>query len=847
MRAPWHLATSSLAGRKGRSALLVAAVALASALTVAVSVGIDTLAASVTLTTGQMVGLADARVRHRFGGKLEASLLQEIRAWPQTRYAAASVEVGVSLTLPRTGKTVTLVAHGVEPELYAKLYPTRLQSGDMLALPGDCVIDQQAAARLDAVVGDTLRVIRFGEPIELRVVGVLDRPPLEVLQRRVVMVALPMAQKIAGYTDRFDQIDVQLVDRAALGEDLPELPPTAMFQTVASASTGLNRAMRSARLAMLMVAALVYLASSLIILTSLTTAVTQRMRELAILRCIGTSRGQLAASQILAGAMLALLGALAGAPLGLAAGYAMYWHKAHALPAGLVVQPATLLFTFAAATGAGVLGSLYPALLAAGASPLKVLASRARPARWPGISICTVAGVLLVAVQPTILMTQRDDQLAAWATLFAGVPSLFVGFFLLSVPVLLLIAQGLAPLLAMLLRIPASLLRQTLLATPYRHAFTGGALSVGLAVLVVIWTVGRSATGSYFANVKMPDAFVHSFGGLSEQQLLELKKAPVITKIVATTMFPVDARENRFGLAGFAPDLTQFVASDIEPFVNMTDLTWVQGDPRQAILEMQKGRAVLVSKEYLIAHGVGLGKSVTLDTPLRGEVEFRVVGVVSSPGLDMAVHFFGIQRAYADAAISCVFGTRQDAASYFGVDQTHLVLLQLDESVDDTTALQQVRSAAPGTVAGLSRHILRMVRVVTDDFMALASSVALAALLIACAGVGNLIVANIAARRFEFGVLRAVGGSQGLLGRLILAETLVLAAVGCVIGTGLGMALAFVTQQLHRRMVGLTYTPELPWDIAGYGWLAVALGALIAAAAPIVKLMRTHPRGLLAG
>src|SRR4029079_4177935 len=94
----------------------------------------------------------------------------------------------------------------------------------------------------------------------------------------------------------------------------------------------------------------------------------------------------------------------------------------------------------------------------------------------------------------------------------------------------------------------------------------------------------------------------------------------------------------------------------------------------------------------------------------------------------------------------------------------------------------------------------------SQTFMALASTVAIASLIIACLGVGNLILANIAARRYEYGVLRAMGASRGMLGRIVAAETLLVALVGCIVGTGLGIQLAATGQSLHRRLVGLVYS-----------------------------------------
>ncbi len=83
MRALWHLAINDLAGRRGRTVLLVVAVALAMVLTVGVAAAVGTLTGSVQHVVGRVVGLVDLHVRHQFTGRVPQSLLDEVRSWPE--------------------------------------------------------------------------------------------------------------------------------------------------------------------------------------------------------------------------------------------------------------------------------------------------------------------------------------------------------------------------------------------------------------------------------------------------------------------------------------------------------------------------------------------------------------------------------------------------------------------------------------------------------------------------------------------------------------------------------------------------------------------------------------------
>ena len=74
MRGLWPFARRSLLGRRGRTALLVSAVALAASLVVAVTSGMRTAQASLEDSISKAMGATDARIVHLHGLNLS-------RAW----------------------------------------------------------------------------------------------------------------------------------------------------------------------------------------------------------------------------------------------------------------------------------------------------------------------------------------------------------------------------------------------------------------------------------------------------------------------------------------------------------------------------------------------------------------------------------------------------------------------------------------------------------------------------------------------------------------------------------------------------------------------------------------------
>jgi len=849
MRALWRLTIKTLAGRRGRTALLVLAVALATVLTVAVASAIGTIGRSVEHIAGSVAGLADVSVRQRFGGRLRQSLLDDIRSWPEVELACGRVEGGATLRVKGTDRKFTATLRGVEPHVDSQLVPRDFVVGRTVSSDSEVMICPKLQRELKADLGDVLEVIVLGRNVELTVVGVFKRPKLAVIQRPTAVTQLAQARTLVDQPGQLDSIFIKLrpgVDVEGWVESRTDgSPANVAFRTSASVRVGVNRYMRFSKLLLYVLTVLASLSSGFLILASLTTAVTQQTREMAIFRCLGASRLQLGGAQLGAGSLIALSGAAIGAPLGLLAAYALFHKFQDALPGGFSVNPAGVGVAISGCLAAGLLGASYPAFLAATARPLEALTLRARRPKNRHVVLCAAAGIALASMQPVAMVLPIPGEWVVWFWVYFGLPANFVGCFLLGAPLLVLIARGAAPALSKLLRLPRTLLGQSVLATPIRHGFTGGTLMISLGLLVAVWTMGRSLTTGWLGAVKMPDAFAYKLQSFTDEQRQAVGNTQAAVQVCPTAMFPVRIEGMQFGLKKISPQKTLFVGTDMESFVRMADLDWREGDPKTALRRLAAGRALLVTREWSVAHGVGVGTTLSVET-LKGPVDFQVVGVTGSTGMDAAVHFFGIRRPFTNASVSSVFGTLDDAKRYFGVKDVNLLLISLRDDIGDDEAVEQLRDAAPGSLVGTSRAMRQRGDKGFARMMTVASVLAVGNLILACLGVGNLIVAEVMSRRFEFGVLRAIGGRRGLLGRLVAGQTIVIALVGCTAGTILGLEFALIERGFHRRLIGIEYAPHPPWDVIAWGSLVVIGAALTAALPAIWWLTRQRPRSLLA-
>lgn len=877
MRAAWFIATSNLRGRWRRHALITIATALAASLSVFTAGMLGTMHASVVASVTQVAGLGDLMVRHRYGERIPAAMRRHVGAWDQVALIAGRFGTGANISFPKQGRRLQGIALGIDPSVDHLLNPLPLSAGRKVSTAGEAVLDHDVAEQLGASVGDLIhlqsgvsmdvlggladrmlghRNDRWAngpstpETIALRVVGIRQRPALSILQRPTALMALADAERLAGMHGKLDSLHLKLRDgvnpedfRAAKA---PMLPGSVVFQSSAGLAAGANRALRAIRLSEAVLAIFVLLCSGLMILTGLTTAVEQQQRELATLRCIGAERRHVVISQLIVGSLLGVVSVIVALPLGLAASYALHAYRPGDTAVAFSPDPAGLIVAVAATLLAGLGGAAVPAWRAAAIPPVRAMASRSTAASRRGLLASAAIGATMIALQPLVLLLPVPDVAALWFYLGGGVVFTVTGYFLLSVPLTAVAACTLAPTIALALRLPRHLLRQSVAKTPYRHGFTGAAMMLGVAMLISVWTGGRAILSQWFTQVRMPDGFVHSVFPMTDAQLAFMQTTPVLTDTCATTAFPVQIVDVQFGAKGVTPPHTLFTSFDPDAFFRMADLQWVQGDPERARRRLREGGAVLVSREYLVAHGIGVGSRIGVATP-DGDVQpFDVAGVIASPGLDVAVSYFGIHRYYADASISTIFGTRDDARRYFHNTAVNLVLVRFAAHQSDEAVLAQLHAGMPGTISGSARQIRLAVEDAWSALLRTASGMAVTFLLIASFGVGHILAANLDARRYEYGVLRAVGAPPLLLGRLILGETVVITTVAAVLGTLLGGQFALVDRLFLGRLYGWAYSITWPVDVILTAAGATLLFGCIAAMPSVRHLVVTSPAALLA-
>ena len=674
-----RFAWRSLRARPLRTALSVVGIALGVAVLFAALATDAGIEAGVGRTVDDVMGRADLRVGAFEEQGLSAATLTAIRATPGVAAAAPLLEQRTYLqrdplvTAPATvaayESPVTVI--GLDPTTDGSatgIHDAQVAAGTGLAAGGanDALLPAGLAHDLGLAVGDSLTLLGSDGPVTFRVSGLLaGAGPDPAAGGRSIVVSLAASATLFGQGGS-SWVDVRLGPEATVDGVAAEFDQRLTFEPyVISDRTDLAASLRASTAGFqaltALIAAVTLFGGAFLIFNTLSMTLSERVREIGLLRAAGTTRGQIHRLVF----VQALILGVAGSVLGLLLGYglsALIVRTVGSLgdravpidgpavpPFGLILAGLVgLLVTMAAA--------LEPAIQAGRISPIEAL----RPAqptrrtiagqvRWLVAVVVTVgvAGLALwpIAVGPFGLADPATGggigrPLLVYAVLLAVT---------LATPLVLGPLGRLAGLpFALLLPTEVRLSRGSLARDRKRTALTVGALTIGLAIIVALGGLAGSAhaaTDAWLTDVIPGDLVATSIRPVaaSEGIAQQLAAVPGVARVSPIARFAVAFRGVRLDAAAVA-------GSDLAVDGR---LTFVAGDRRAALAALDTGGSTIVPAA--VAGEFGLQVGDTLQLPVGGgdAVDERIVGIVA--------------RGLPGQSGEAVLIGWSDATSHFGV------------------------------------------------------------------------------------------------------------------------------------------------------------------------------------
>jgi putative ABC transport system permease protein len=831
----------SLLARKLRLLLTAAAIVLGVGVVSGTFVLTDSVGAKLRERTA-VVGV-DVQVRARYEVLAEAAdPNRPTEPVPATLLARVQRVEGVRAAFGWVAGTVERAGAGGEPERVLARSVDPSWAGDVTAgrlpsAPGEVAIDQASAERDGVRLGDPVRVgYERGGPRTLTVVGTVRTG--RVGGGALVGLEAATARRLLGDPGRLGGIDVQaaggttrqtLRDRVAgaVGDGYGAITGAE----VADAQAGYQaRNLSQLNAVLLAFGLLALLVGALVMHNTFAITVAQRTRELALLRCLGASRGQVRRSVLLEALAVGAAASVVGLALGTVAAFGIRslleaaGEDGQDLPVGtLLVTPRTIAVALGLGIAVTVLSALTSARQATRVPPVAALRAEA------AIRVDRRASLVPVAVG-TLVTLAGAGAVAAGLTLGgagaaslagAGAAGMLLGVIALG-PVL-------APALARVVGLPVErglgprgrLARLNAARNPRRTAATAAALLVGLTLVSVFAVLAASTEASVRAafdrRVRADYELEAGADPIDPAVVGRLEAAPELGEVVA-----VRAAEG--GAAGFP---VRVAAAD------PATLRRVALDVTQGGLGDLTAGGVAVARTRADANGWRVGSPLRLRLP-GGQETFTVSAVYD----DADVFGVPVGGVRADYLLTEADGRR------LGVADLEWVYVKAAAGVTPRASRAAVERALAGDGGVRLRDRAALLDETLTQFdQATRVYVALFGLSVLAAGFGiaNTLALSVVERVREVGLLRAVGMQRRQVASMIRWEAVIIAGIGTLLGVGLGVcsgwALVASLRGAGLEVVSLPAV-KVAAAVALVGLLAVLAAALPARRASRIDVLR---------
>ena len=822
----------SMLAHKVRMLLTTASIALGVALLAGTLILTNTMGTAFDMLFGKISSGTDAVVRTEAPytategvgterGPIAASVLDRVRQVDGVRVAEGSVS-GYALLTDNDGRAITTNG-GAPTNGYSMPADERLRgevellSGHAPEGPHEVAIDATSAEDHDIALGSTIKVLFQGPTQEFTVVGTVGYGDgiKDLGGTTSAYFDTATAQQVLGSPDEFDSIDVSAepgVSQAELADRLSEVVP-AGAEAVTGAAVAQENAdatkenFRIVGIIFGVFAAIALFVGSFIIWNTFTMTVTQRSREIALLRAIGARRRQVLGSLLLEALVLGLAASAAGIGLGVlvAKGLKSLMDAVGlALPFTALQVPSSAIWaSLVVGTGVTVVAALVPARRATKVLPIEALRESTPGAERPSL-VRAVVGLGVLGAGAAAMV---------WS-LYGGAPFKVFGLGLLAAMVGVLVALPLAvrPLAAVvaaplkLRGISGEMARQNATRNPRRTSATAAALMIGLT-LVVSMGVFASSLKASFGDVLSDRTDADLYVATSSTSAPGF--SPSVVDAVAAVDGVAEVSANGWGQARFDGEPSSYSAVDPSNADDVMNL-----DVSQGSFADLGDDGVVVSKSAATAHGWELGDAVPAQFAQSGDHTLRVVGVYDAKGWigDDYVISVAEQNALAGPQLVSTALVTLDEGADAGAVQDAIDAALADHPDAQVLDQEGYQAVATGFIDSLLTFVTVMLAL---------------AVVIALLGIVNTLALSVFERTRELGLLRAVGMTRNQVRAMVRWESAVISLIGAVSGAALGIGIGLALSQVLKDE-GIKSVSVPVAQIAIYLAVAAVAGVLAA-------------------
>ncbi len=848
------LAARYLSGRKLRTFLTTLAIVIG--VMVIFSMGIylpsftDAFNKSILAASGQ----ADVVITNKTGESFSATTVNKLNGIKGIAVIAGSIERAINLPPNFYGKSSTvstLSLVGVDPNVAPSLHDYTVTQGRFLKQgDGDvAVISEKLANDIGVKLNDPLKVPTTQGVVKLTIVGLL--PGRALVGNEQVLVTLTQAQKLLDMTGHINQIEANLTTKVATEQQAITDQIKAQLgnnYTLGGLSTGSEfaSAIQLASVVFNMFGFLTLAMGGFIIFNTFRTIVAERRHDIGMLRAIGANRGTIIGLILAEGLVQGVVGTAIGMGLGyllgagITAGTSGFLKQFANVELSVTVEPSIFIVSTILGVGVTLFAGLLPALSASRVTPMEALRPSVAETMQRISRLGTIVGAAMIAMALAGLLVGNFTLVAIGGFLF------LIGLVLVAPALVKPIANLFGVLLALIFARAGTgeLAKGNLTRQPARAAITASATMIGLAIVVGAGGLMFSLTGT------VKDLFTKSMGsdyllippsvaiwngdvGASETLKGKISSIPGVG-VVSSLRYAQSSVSSAALKSGAGDTAINVLGIDPVAYPKISGMDFQQGNASDAFTALAANeRNVIINGILATPLNLKAGDIIPLATP-TGPQNYRIVAIGSD------VLSYKINTAYiSQANMKLDFNKSEDI----------LYQINLAPGADAALADQWLNQI----VTDYPQFRLVTGRDYTAEFMTQYDSifagiyVLLAILSIpSLIAILNTLAIGVIERTREIGMLRAIGATRGQVWRTIVAEALLLAALGTAFGilAGLYLSYVFVQGMSASGVFKMAYTFPLAGVLAAiaagliFGVIAALLPARQASRMEIIQALR---------
>lgn len=824
-----------------------------------------------------VTGNADLVVQAAADAPLEESLLPKIEAVEGVKAAVPLIQGNMTIFTGHgeTNARTRGMVLGIDPQRDKALRDQVLASGRFLGDPvgedekkatsstvedeeeepedlPELVLEENFATARNVHVGDDVRILSAGGRQKFRVIGLIRATSYaRATAGGMAYVDIPTARRLF-LRDKKQYSSIQIVadddkQAAALAQRInAQIPSGIKAEPPAGRTAVLEQTMHPTEQGLSVAVVFVTLLAAFMVFNTFMMNVSERRRQMAIIRAVGGTKSQLFGILIRESLFLGII----GTAIGILAGYWGTVFATFVLGRGLEVDFPTAELTWPIAFKAGLFGigialagAIYPAWRASRLTPLEAM-SQLAPAEDERTHIGPIAvGSLLLVVGGVLLFLAMQGYLPISYGVYPAL-LILIGLVVLAETLLVnVVAQFVSRLIRPLFGVSASLARRQIERHQTRSALTSGVLFIAAATgvglsYVILDTVAnvrgwyeRTIIGDFYARVALPDfasgespetpeEFNQKLDDLDPGRLQQRKEglheqireatasgdvaevgrlhqqAEEIDQKLLTT--PVDSIDRGRIVKTKIKGVDTMVGAREYPEFRHAGFDIVEGQPREEIYE-----AMMEDKRKRERRRAGADESetelvppVVVSSVVASQANIKPGDIVEleTPSGPKQVHVVGINNEYLVGGL-LVWMQRTAAEDLLGISGYDGYIVMAKPGTDNRQKLHaqlQTLTTEYGLLlqsfAEIHTTIEGIIR--STDFMLW--GLVFVEFVVAAFGVVNTLTMSVLEQTRELGMLRIIAMTREQVRQTIEAQAVIIGVMGIVPGVVVGLLIAYL-------------------------------------------------------